>query len=258
MQSNTLKVTISGSYKKASGDVEDFENVTGIIPRIAEDKAQQMVIRRYAFIWVGKAKKAGVIDEKKYPAVQRIRQVFIDSIDDTYMPVFDDDGKAIPGEFTDKPDMRNLGYVGKNIMDMNAEDLQDLAAAKDLSSIPLYRAGALSHARRVAWSEYARKVLGWVGPEYIWTNAEFNPAKHEPIVADGSIRRDNTHVADIEETIERENLAMQGKAKPQAPGSTDSKLTLDQLKAIADNKKINYHKSIGWQALHDKVFAKAA
>lgn len=260
--SKTLKVTISGSFKASDGEIESFERVTGIIPRLHTDpagddrlsKADQMIIKRYAPIWIGRQRKKDAagqeIDEPKYKRVQKVRQVFIDSIEDN----------------DDNPDA-SLSYVGKNIMDMNFEELQDLAAANDLSGVPLYKVNSLAHARRVAWSEYARKVLKAVGEEYGWTNQAFNPNKHEPIIADGVIRISGDHVATIEETIDRENLSMkegldnQGKLKvmPNVTDPSRSRLTLPQLKAIADEKKIGYHKSIGYDQLYTKIYgAKAA
>lgn len=253
MTSKTLKVVISGSFKASDGDIESFDRVSGIIPALSTEvtgkekvsKAAQMIIKRYARIWVTQARKKApdgtLTDEPKYKRVIRIRQVFIDSIDEN-----DDQPNAV------------LSYVGKDIMDMNAEELQDFAAANDLSAVPLYRAGDLVYARRVAWSEYARKVLGASGPEYVWTNEEFNPNQHEPIVADALIRRYGGHVATPEETLDREALAMQGKAKANVTDPTRSRLTLDQLKAIADEKKVGYHKSIGYEQLYKKVYGVAA
>lgn len=248
--SNTLKVTISGSYVSANRDIESFENVTGIIPRLDEDKANQMVIRRYAKIWVQQARKAD--GDKVYKAVQRVRQVFIDSIDDN----------------DDAPDAQ-LSYVGKNVMEMNFEELQDFAAANDLAGVPLYKTGSLTHAKRVAFSEYAIKVLQL--EEYLPSDKDekqnlydyrvmaFNPNRFEPIVADGKIRRQGNSVSDIEETIDREALALNGKAKvPTQEARKGSQLTMEQLKAIALQRNINFHKSIGYEALHNKIYGKQA
>lgn len=249
--SKTLKVTISGSYKKANGDVESFENVSGVLPRLDEDKAQQMIIRRYALIWVQKAKKAGT-DEPKYPAIQRIRQVFIDSIDDN----------------DDAPNAQ-LSYVGKSVMEMNFEELQDFASANDLAGVPLYKAGSLIHARRVAFSEYAIKVLNL--QEYLPGDKDekqnlydyrvqgFHPNRFEPIIADDEIRRRTQAAHDIEESIDRELLASAGKAKaPTADANKSQRLTLDQLKAIATQRNIPFNKGIGYDALHKKIYGAIA
>ena len=256
LESKTLKVVISGSFKATDGEIESYDKVTAIIPRLSTEpaegerlsKAEQMIIKRYAPIWIARTQKKGPdgkeLDENKYKRVQKVRQVFIDSIDDN-----DDQPDAV------------LSYVGKNIMEMNFEELQDLAAAKDLSAVPLYKVNSLQHARRVAWSEYAVKVLGLAGEEYQWKNSTFNPSKHEPITADGTIRLHGEKAMSIEAGIDMELLkAKQGKDKPSA-NVTDpsrSRLTLDQLRAIADDKKISYNKAIGFDALYKKIYGAAA
>lgn len=253
-QSKTLKVTVSGSYTASDKEIESYDNVTGIIPRLRTEpakgdkisKADQMIIRRYAVIWVGQARKKGAdgkpTEEAKYKRVTRMRQVYIDSIEDN-----EDNPTAV------------LSYVGKNVMQMNFEELQDFAAANDLSGVPLYKVNSLAHARRVAWSEYARKVLKYVGPEFMWTNEEFNPHQHEPIIADDKIRMSGIHVASIDETLDREATRRSVKPEEQpADASTGSRLTFDQLKAIADEKKISFHKGISFDALYKKVYSAAA
>lgn len=221
----------------------------GIIPALNTEpegknkisKAAQMVIRRYAMIWVDKAKKKGPdgkpTDERKYKPIQRIRRVFIDSIEDN---------EEAPDDV--------LSYVGKDVMKMNAIELQDFAAANDLSAVPLYKVSDDISTRRVAWSEYARKVLGAVGPEFIWTNEEFNPNNHEPIIADGKIREYAVKGAPIEETIDREALEKDVKKRANVTDHSQTKLTLAQLKAIADEKKISYNPRIGFEQLYKKIY----
>ena len=245
--SKTLIVTISGSFIATDKDTESFDGIVGIIPALDEDKAMQMVIRRYAAIWIGQARKmvnGKPTDERKYKTVKRVREVFIDSID-----------------LNEKNPDAVLSYVGKNVLAMNYEEIQDFAAANDLSGVPLYKKGSVQHARRVAWSEAARKIHGLVGPEYMHTAEGFNPAQHEPIIADGKIRRYNGHVATIEETIDRVALATKQIDKREADkllkvpeNSMNSRLTIDQLKAIADEKKVKYHPTIGYKQLYDKIY----
>lgn len=248
---NTLKATISGSFKTTNGDIEDFQDLSGLIPLLDTDilpgekisKAEQMIRKRYATIWVTQAMEpSGKVDadgkpvlEKKYKHVSRMREVHINSIDES-------DVKG------------NLSYVGKDIMQMNFEELQDLASAKDLSAVPLYRTGSLTHARRVAFSEYAIKVLGLPPEQYSHALDSFNPSKFQPIIADGKIRRVTQGPATPEETIDRENLVMQGKAKPATQDANSGRLTLAQLKSIADEQNIKYHSTIGWDALHAKIY----
>ena len=253
-----LRATVSGSYKTSDKHIESFDDVTGIMPALDEDKAIQMIIRRYARVWISQAKKKNAegqeLDEFKYRHIQRIREVFVDNVEDA-----------------DDLEGKTLSYVGKNIMEMNFEELQDLAAAKDLSCIPLYKVGSLAHARRVAFSEYAIKVLGLEeyapGDKkmkfnlYDFRVSGFNPARFAAIKADGEIRRDMTHVADIEESLDVENLRMQKKLSedaPKAPGQPAGRLTLDQLKAIADSKSIQYNANIGFDKLYERIYGKAA
>jgi|GEM_PF-4975414 len=259
-QSKTLKVVISGSFKATDGEIESFDKVQGIIPRLSTEppegeqlsKAEQMIIRRYAAIWIARVQKKGPdgkeLDEGKYKRVQKVRQVFIDSIDDN----------------DENPDAQ-LSYVGKNILDMNFEELQDLAAANDLSQVPLYKVNSLQHARRVAWSEYAIKVLGlveWLDPKasrkqniYDFRTTGFNPNKHAAIEADGFIRMNGKKREDIEEIIK----SVVDKELKQGEGTSErSRITLDQLKQLADSKGVEYHKTIGYDQLYAKVYPKAA
>lgn len=261
VKSKTLKVVISGSFKATDGEIESFDKVTGVIPRLNTEpdegeqlsKAEQMIIRRYATIWIARVQKKGpdgkTLDEGKYKRVQKVRQVFIDSIDDN-----DEDPTAV------------LSYVGMNILDMNFEELQDLAAANDLSQVPLYKVNSLQHARRVAWSEYAVKVLGlveWLDPNaarkqnvYDFRSTGFNPNKHAPIIADEYIRMGGKKREDIEEVIKS---VVDKEINANENTGERSRLTLEQLKGIADAKNIEYHKTIGYDQLYKKIYsAKAA
>lgn len=251
MTTTTLKVTISGSYHTADKRIESFDNVSGLMPALSEEKVQQMAIRRYARIWVLQARKKSpdgkLTEEAKYGGMQRIRQVFVDSVE----------------ENSKQPNAK-LSYIGKSVMDMNFEELQDFAAANDLSAVPLYRVNSLAQARRVAFSEYAVKVLGlveYVDPtahkkqnKYDWRVMGFNPNKFAPIIADDKIRLSGDVVAGIEEVIDREALALQGKA-PTPTEATSGHMTLAQLKVVADNKGIVYHPSIGYAQLHKKIYS---
>ncbi len=258
-----LKAMISGSFKAGDGEVESFDKVTGYLPALSDEKAQQMIIKRYAKIWIGNVmrrdREGNETDEPKYKRVQRVREVFIDSIDE----VGQDDPQY--GE--------TLSYVGKDIMEMSYEELQDLAAAKDLISVPLYKVGSLVNARRIAFCEYANKVLGWTETVEVpdpaggkprkqekpldWRRAGFNPAKFPTIKADGKIRLDDFEPSDIEDSIDTEALMIKhDKVAPAKEG--ESRLTLDQLKSIAKAKNISFHPNIGYETLYTKVYPKAA
>ena len=254
-----LKATISGSFKAADGEVESYDRVVGYLPGIDDDKANQQIVKRYARIWIGqtmkKAPNGKPSDEPKYKRVQRVREVFIDSIEEV------EEGDPNFG--------KQLSYVGMDIMEMNFEELQDLAAAKDLISIPLYKVGSLANARRIAFAEYANKVLGWTEEKLNprtgkkekkpldWREAGFNPAKFPSIKADGRIRRDGFEGSDIEESIETENLIMKhGQAAPPLDG--ESRLTIEQLKLIAKGKNITFNANIGYDALYKKLYPSTA
>lgn len=247
--SHLQRATISGSFKAADGEIESYDRVVGIIPALDEDKSQQMIIKRYAKIWIGQATMKDS-DEPKYKRVLRVREVFIDNIEDA---------EDLAG--------KTLSYVGKDIMEMNYEELQDLAAAKDLAAIPLYKTGSLSQARRVAFAEYGAKVLGWtefvVNPKtgkseelpISWQREGFNPKNFETIRADGIIRRSDEHVADIEETLDRENLNDQVKSgKIKSAAREGSRLSMDQLKAIAKDKGISFNANISYDKLYDRIY----
>lgn len=250
--SKTIKVTISGSYRSANKQIESFDAVTGVMPNLAEDKATQMAIRRYARIWIAQEKdKDG---EPKYKHISNIRQVFVDSIEDN----------------DDAPNAQ-LSYVGKDIMEMNFEELQDLAAANDLGGVPLYKVGSLVSARRTAYSEYALKVLQL--EEYAPNDQQekfnlydsrspgFNPKKLETIEADGDIRRFDTHRASIDDGIEEEKKAIRrkgGKDRESPADAAGSNMTFTQLKAIAEQKGVQFNKGISYENLYKKVYGKAA
>lgn len=250
--SKTLKVTISGSYRSANRQIESFDGVAGLMPNLEEDKVNQMAIRRYAKIWVAQAKKEG--GEPKYKHISNIRQVFIDSIEDN-----EENPKAV------------LSYVGKDIMEMNFEELQDLAAANDLNGVPLYKIGSLITARRIAFSEYAIKVLQL--EEYLPTDKGqkfnlydhrsqgFNPRKFEPIIADDKIRRQDEKKRSMEEGIEAEAQNVRkkgGKPVDDEPAASGSRMTFEQLKAIAAERGIAFNKGISYDVLHKKVYGNMA
>ena len=248
--SNTIKVTISGSYRSANRQIESFDGVTGLMPNLDEDKATQMAIRRYARIWIPQVKKDN--GDSKYLHVSNIRQVSVDSIEDN-----EDNPNAV------------LSYVGKDILEMSFEDLQDLAAANDLSGIPLYKIGSLFTARRMAWSEYAIKVLQL--EEYAPTDKKekfnlydhrspgFNPKRFEPIIADGEIRRHDKDRQSLEEGIESVSEPVRRKGgKPVEVESKGSRMTLAQLKMIAKQRNVAFNPAIGYDVLFKRVYGKSA
>lgn len=198
-----IRATISGSFIDGSKDIASYDSIVGIIPKLDADKAQQMIIRRYAKIWVTNAKNEK--GDPKYGRIQRIREVYVDNME------------------VIEVDERHFSYIGKNILEMNAEELQDLAAAKDLAGIPLYKTGSLVIQRRIAYAEYADKLLGVQvdDPRDVqkpphqrrkvpinWRHEGFNPTKLAEIRADGSIERSQIKVMSLDESLEYENAML--------------------------------------------------
>lgn len=241
-----LKVTISGSYRTASGEIVDFDGVTGTIPHVDEDLAKMHVRGRYAHPWVKNAKKKD--GEKAYEErIDSMRQVFIDHIEE------------VEGESS---------FAGKNIKELTFEELQDLATAKDLRRIPLPKdiSGVdLREMRAQAYMDYASSVLGLDDTakvdqdnpqpveERINPGMEgYNFAALPDIKLDGERRRDTSQKITNEEMIRAEQ-------KQTKLGSTPkSTLTLDDLKELAKTKKIPFHPNIGFDALYDKLYKGAA
>lgn len=125
------KVKISGSFKTFDGDVEDYSDVTGIVPFQAPEIAEGLIRKRYAKIWVAEKTKSKI--------VKFVRECYIDDME----------------EVNDA----NFSFLGKSIDQMNQLELQDLATAYNLTEIPLYKRGSERHARGIAYSVYFDKVL---------------------------------------------------------------------------------------------------
>lgn len=225
-----LKVTISGSYRTANRDIVDFDDVSGIIPFVDEDLAAMHVRGRYAVMWVKNAvDKAGA---KLYPKrIEDMRQVFIDDIEEIEVDEF--------------------SYVGKDIKELTFEEMQDLATAKDLRSIPLPKelsGTSLREMREKAYLAYSEKVLG----RYIDPNKpEYNYAKLDKLRIDGDVRREATGKITNEEMIEQEQ-------KNPSTEPPKKNLTLDDLKNIAKHKGIQVQPDIGFDELYGKLYGGAA
>lgn len=220
-----LKVTISGSYRTAKGDIIDFEDVKGSIPKVDEDLAIMHVRSRYAVMWINESKNKD--GDKLYPQrVDAIRQVFVDDI---------------------KEANSNFSYIGKDIKEMSYRELQDLATAKDLRKVQLPKelSGiSLREMRQAAYVAYSENVL----KEEIDVNAEgFNYMKLPALVIDGGVCRDASNTFTNDEIIDQEQ-------KNKDTGSSKENYTLKDLKKMADNKNVPYHNSIGFDALYIKLF----
>jgi hypothetical protein len=180
-----LRVTISGSYRTADKDIIDY-NVSGVIPFIGnEDILIMHIRRRYAAMWIAAS-------NKYKDRVLSIRECYIDKIE------------LIEAEFS---------FVGKDIIEMTQEELQDLASVKDLRSIPLYKKTSTRQMQNVAYASYAKSVLGQQIDE---KEEAFNIAKLPPIIVkDPSWQQDKTKKHTNEEILasEQESQQIQNKKK---------------------------------------------
>lgn len=234
-----LKVTVSGSYKTANGDVIDFEDVQGVIPAVEEEHAKMHVRRRYASEWIRDA--VDDTDKKVYPQrIDRMRQCFIDDIEET-------DHK--------------FSYVGKDIKKMSYEELQDLATAKDLRTIPLPKKTSgvdIREMREKAYLEYSAKVLGnpidvkHPDPEYASKQGArlvFDFAKVPSLlVEDGEARLETGAKVTNEEILDLEMKSRDINSTPK------DDFTLNDLKEIAKEKGIKHHWNIGFDKLYDMLY----
>lgn len=125
-----LKATISGSYVGADREIFDFSNLSGTLPYQAEDIATMHIRGRYALMWITKS-------EAHKARVMSIRECYIDEL------------VEVDAKFS---------FVGKNIQEMTREELQDLATAKDLRGIPLFRTSERDM-REKAYIAYCDKIL---------------------------------------------------------------------------------------------------
>ena len=161
-----------------------------------------------------------------------------------------------------------LSYVDKDIMEMNFEEIQDLAAANDLNGVPLYKVGSLTTARRIAFSEYAIKVLELEEYDvkdkaekfnlYDHRTSGFNPKKFEPIIADAVIRRQDSHKLSIEEGIEAEMKPVRRKGGKDVEPTTKARMTFEQLKSVAVQRNVAFNKGISYENLYKKVYGNVA
>jgi len=224
-----LKVTISGSYKTAQGDIIDFEDVSGVIPFVDEDHAFMHIKSRHAASWIKSMLKEN--GEKMYgERIEKIRQVFMDDIEEV---------KA------------DFSYVGKDIKQMSYDELQDLATAKDLRYIPLpkFVSGfSLRETRVRAYVAYSDKILDKIVDE----NEEgFNFASLPALIVDGDVRMELSGKITNDEVLDQvaKEVDISGKTKS---------LSLDELKNIADKKGIKYHWNIGHDKLYNMLYGGAS
>lgn len=217
MKAKAYKVTISGSYRTNDYKIVDFSGVEGIIPFQDEEIATMHIRDRYARMWIMK-------DSKFKERLVSTRECHIDNLE------------ACDHDFS---------YLGKDIREMSQEELQDLATAKDLRLIPLYKIGSEREARTRAYAAYSAQVL--MQPVK-YQEAGFNLMKQPPlIINDGSWRRDNTRKLSNEEIMDGEEVI----------GATKTSLSRMELEQIAKSQNITYHPSISDMKLHQRIYGQA-
>lgn len=203
------KITVSGNYRKAQRGIVDFSNLSGIVPGADEDVLMMHVMSRYVPMWVDK-------DPKYKDRLTSVREVFIDTIEEVKEHKF--------------------SFIGKNIQDMTMEELQDVATAFDLRSIPLYKKASLNATREAACIEYLAKVSGNIIDT---KDPRYDYAALPLIKTEDKVRRDKTGKVTSEEYFSM-----------QANGEMD----LESLKKLADSKGIVYSPNIGYDKLYSRIF----
>lgn len=215
------KVKISGSYKGHENEIFDFTGLEGVVPYNTEEIAKQHIKGRFVSMWI--LKNPEVYKNR----LQKTREVYYDV------------------ELVDSVTTAEFSYVGKDVKQMTWEELQDLAIANDLKAVPLYKKMSLRQAQEISYADYYLRTTGKVLDRKA---KDYNYSRLKPLIADDKIRQNKTKTMTNEEVIEREQHITD------LESSVDTSLSLDDLKAIADEKNIPYHATIGRAALYKKLY----
>jgi len=122
---NMKKITVSGTYRKHDNSIEDY-TVTGLMPEVDEPYVMPAVQNRYIDLWLKNAGIAGV---------KNVRQTFIDNIEDS---------------------QEKASFVGKNVKDLTAIEIQDFAVLKGLMEVPKIQSTSINTLRERAIIAYER------------------------------------------------------------------------------------------------------
>lgn len=241
------KVKLSGSYKSGN-DIIDYRNLEGYVPYVDYDLAQAMCRVRYARLWL--------TDNDAYPKrVDSVREVFIDQM------------KKVDVE---KP----FSFYGKDILELENNELQDLAVAYDLRRVPLFRDGySLRETAIIAYVEYNNLILG---RKYKFTDAQgkvtedfldekkesFNIQDYPAIIIEGEVGvRDHVTQTNNEDYLAGINNLddLKSSNKPdsgdeQAVAVAPKGLDIQQLRDVATAKGITFFKGIKYNDLYKKVY----
>lgn len=177
------KVTIEGNYRNHSKELVEFSDLVGFVPFVKDEIADMHVIDRYAAIWIRAEKDEK--GNKKYPdGIENVRQVFVINKEEV--------------EY-------DFSYIGKSIRDMNFEELQDLATAKDLRTIPAEKDAGLMETRTRAYKQYSDDILGNapIKIEDVLRNWATIPAIRPDAVtrADEALRLSNEQMIGMEQDV---------------------------------------------------------
>ena len=133
-----LKLKISGYYK-AGKDKKNYNGVDAVIPNCEKEVILGNVINRVVPV------------------------IFAD---------YSERGKCHVDKVT-KDDKMKPSYDGKEIKELEEEDIQQLAIAYNLTEVPLYHQESLFDSRRKAYRAYCNKVKGMnLDVDYDFENAE--------------------------------------------------------------------------------------
>ena len=230
-----LKVTISGSYYNSKKEKVDYDKVTGVIPWCDEDQATMHVQGRYVRKWIKDAVDAD--GKPKYTErFDKLHQTFIDKIEET---------------------SGTLSFVGKDIKELSPDELQDLATAKDIRTIPLPNSGHSSRAMlEKAYEGYSKVVL----------KRKLKPAPHEAgfsfaklpsIILTAEGRVDTARKITNDEVIE---AAMRGSkvSYGESGSKPEERFSLEELQTLAEEAGVDYDGNTTHAQLYKAVFGSAA
>lgn len=213
--SKALKLTVSGYYNAANNEKIDFEKVDLIVPFNDEDVAFMHARRRQLMVFLRN-------NTEKFPKrPTHIQQVFLDNVEET---------KA---EFS---------YEGKSIKDLDPEEIQDFALVKDIREVPLFREGSTQNARKQAYVGYSTVCLNKKLDRNM-TDNEYTALPDLKADSKPYSRRDiplsNDDVIAQEQDNTRDN---------------PTRMTMKELKEIATQRNIQFHSTIGYDALWAKIY----
>lgn len=224
-----LKATISGYYGTYDNKIINFRKVVGVLPFVNDKGVARMHIQgRYAVRFLEDPENVDGKGEA-FPPVKQVFQCHIDKMEET---------------------SGVLSFVGKNIKDLELEEIQDLATQKDLRFIPL-------PTDNIGWADmlvrayvaYSDKILK---RKIKWQSEDFNFEDLPDITLNGDGRLDLEKKITNEEMISREQ---QGNIVSGSKDDPKQRFTLDELKTMADGKSIDYVDDVSFEDLYKRLFS---